>query len=351
MNILIVKTSAIGDVIHTLPALTALRRHAPQARIDWLIEEAAVEAVRGHQALDRLLVWHRRSSLERFRRGDRLAVLYEIRRLAKELRATRYDLLIDFHALLKTSLWVLLARAERKAGFGRGMQHAEGSYLFLNERVPAISMEVHALVRGLVLLKALGIPAEEVVYDFPILEENQAEAQHLLQAEGIRPGQPWVAIHPMALWDTKLWLPQRFAEVADRLLAQGLPVAFTGGPGDREALDNICRAMTYRAVRLDGRTSLKTLAAVYRRATVLLSTDTGPMHLAAAVGTPVVALFGPTAPWRTGPYGKEHTVLRVGLDCSPCFHRRCLTDQYEEMACMRRIAVDQAIEAVMGKAP
>ena len=350
MNILIVKTSAIGDVIHTLPALTALRRHYPQAQIDWLIEEAAVEAVRGHGALDRLLIWRRKSSIEQFRSDNRLAVVHEIRRLAKELRTTRYDLLIDFHALLKSSLWVLLARAERKAGFGRGMEHAEGSYLFLNERIPAISMEVHAIARGLILLNALGIPADEVVYDFPILEENHAEARSLLQAEGIESDHRLVAIHPMALWNTKLWDPQCFAEVADRLIEEGLRVAFTGGPGDRRALDEICRGMAHAAIRLDGRTSLKTLAAVYRLASVLLSTDTGPMHLAAAVGTPVVALFGPTAPWRTGPYGREHVVLRVGLDCSPCFRRRCLTTRFEKRACMHRITVDQVVEAVVRKA-
>ncbi len=350
LNILIVKTSAIGDVIHTLPALTALRRHYPRARIDWLIEEAAVEAVRGHEALDHLLIWRRKTSIRQFRNGNRLAVVQEIRRLAKEVRLTRYDLLIDFHALLKTSLWVLLARAERKVGFGRGMAHAEGSYLFLNERVPAVSMEVHALERGLILLKALGIPADKVVYGFPILEEHQAEAHRLLSAEGVMPNDRLVAIHPMALWDTKLWPSACFGAVADRLIEQGFRVAFTGGPADREALDEICRGMAHPAIRLDGRTSLKTLAGVYRLATVLLSTDTGPMHLAAAVGTPVVALFGPTAPWRTGPYGSEHLVLRVGLDCSPCFRRRCLTAHHEEMACMRRISVDQVVAAVVSKA-
>lgn len=349
MNILIVKMSAIGDVIHTLPALTALRRHYPDARIDWLIEEAAVEAVHGHKALDRLLIWNRASSRQQFRAGDRLAVVNEIRRLAKELRDTRYDLLIDFHALLKSSLWVVLARADRKAGFGRGMEHSEGSYLFLNERIPAISMEVHALDRGLILLKALGIPADEVIYDFPILEENAIEARKLLEDEGMRAGAHLVAIHPMTLWDTKLWVNQRFGEVADRLIERGFRVVFTGGPADRKGIDEICRGMAHPVFRLDGQTSLKTLAALYRLASTVLSTDTGPMHLAAAVGTPVVALFGPTAPWRTGPHGREHVVLRVGLDCSPCFRRRCPTSRYEQMTCMRQITVDQVVEAVVSK--
>ena len=108
--------------------------------------------------------------------------------------------------------------------------------------------------------------------------------------------------------------------------------------------------MRHSAIRLDGRTGLKTLAAVYRLAATVLSTDTGPMHIAAALGTPVVALFGPTAPWRTGPHGKEHTVLRIPLNCSPCFRKRCLTTQYEAMACMNRITADQVVDAVLRKA-
>jgi heptosyltransferase I len=351
LNILIVKMSAIGDVTHTLPALTALRRHYPYARISWLIEEAAVEVVRGHKALDRLLIWRRASSVKRFKDGNRLAVFDEIRRLAKELRETHYDLLIDFHALLKSSLWVLLARADRKVGFGHGMEHSEGSYFFLNERIPAVSMDVHALDRGLALLKALGIPTSDVVYDFPILAENEAQVRSLLGAEGLKANDPLIAIHPMTLWPTKLWENEQFAQVADRLIQRGFRVVFTGGMEDRKALDEICHSMTNPVIRLDGQTSLKTLAAVHRLACAVVTTDTGPMHIAAAVGTPVVALFGPTAPWRTGPYGNEHTVLRVGLDCSPCFRKLCLTTQYEQMACMRRITVDQVVDAVIRNAP
>lgn len=347
MKILIVKMSAIGDVIHTLPALCAVRRRHPEAHLAWLVEEGAVEALRGHRSLDRLLIWRRASARRAYREGDRWAPLREMLRLSRELRDTRYDLVIDFHALLKSSIWVVLARSPRKAGFGPGMEHSEGSHIFLNERVPAISMEVHALDRGLHLLRSLGIPVGPVCYDFPILEENAKEAQRLLEGSGIRENAPLVAIHPMALWPTKLWLEEAFAEVADRLLAGGVQVVFTGSESDREPLDHICRNLSRRAVRLDGRTGLKTLAAIYRRADLVISTDTGPMHLAAAVQTPVVALFGPTAPWRTGPYGSGHTVLRSGVSCSPCFRRRCLTTRHEFMACMRRITPDQVIDAVL----
>jgi len=124
---------------------------------------------------------------------------------------------------------------------------------------------------------------------------------------------------------------------------------FTGGPSDGPALDEIERFVTRPLRRLDGKTSLTSLAAIYRRAHVVVTTDSGPMHLAAAVGTPVVALFGPTAPWRTGPYGANHLVIRADLACSPCFKKQCLTTLYEERACMKRLTVDQVARAVLGK--
>ena len=153
----------------------------------------------------------------------------------------------------------------------------------------------------------------------------------------------------MARWPTKLWEPASFAALADQLEHEGVRVVFTGGPQDRASLDDICRLMTSQIRRLDGKTGLKTLAAIYRRARVLVTTDSGPMHLAAAVGTSVIALFGPTAPWRTGPYGQNHIVLRAGITCSPCFKKQCLTTEYEERACMKRLSVDEVARAVLEK--
>jgi heptosyltransferase I len=133
---------------------------------------------------------------------------------------------------------------------------------------------------------------------------------------------------------------------SERLLESGFQVVFTGSKEDRLCLDDVTGTLGASVSRLDGRTTLKVLAAVYRLASVVVSTDTGPMHLAAAVGTPVVALFGPTAPSRTGPYGKGHLVLRAGVSCSPCFSRSCKTTDLEPMACMNRITVEQVMDAV-----
>ena len=349
MKILIVKTSAIGDVLHTLPALLALRDHYRDAHIAWLVEEAAAEIIVGHPALNRVLIARRKTWIADLRAGRVLHALQEVARFIRLVRDTRYDLVIDFQGLFKSAIWVFLARGVRKAGFGRGMQRDELSYVVLNERVPAVDMNRHAIERGLLLLEGLGIPAKQVRYELPVSHEHESEAAMLLRTSGIGEQDPVVAVSPMATWPTKRWEPVHFASVADRLQRQGIRVVFTGGAQDRSSIDEICRLMTSESCRLDGRTSLKTLAAIYRRAQVLLTTDSGPMHLGAAVGTPVVALFGPTAPWRTGPYGPQHTVLRMGISCSPCFKKQCLTKEYEERACMKRLTVDEVVQAVLDK--
>jgi lipopolysaccharide heptosyltransferase I len=337
VHILIVKTSAIGDVIHTLPALHSLRRHYPEARIDWLIEEAAADIIAGHPALDRLLLSKRKRWVQALRRGpNRLQAWRELWAFIRELRATRYDLLIDFQGLLKSGMLVAASRAARKVGFGRGMEHAECSYIFLNEKVPAVDMNIHAVRRGLMLLEGIGIKTDEVVFDLPLGPEHFRQVESLLRARGIADPSMVVPINPVATWPTKLWDNAGFAQVADWVAGQGRQVVFTGGKGDRPVIDAIIARMHQPAVSLAGETTLKTLAALYRSARLVISTDTGPMHLAAAVGTPVVAVFGSTAPWRTGPYGEGHQVVRLDLPCSPCLkrecdHRRCMNDLAPEL--------------------
>lgn len=343
VNILIVKTSAIGDVIHTLPALNALRRKYPEARIDWLVEESAADLVIGHKAIDTVLVSRRKAWTRDLKQGRVGVVWRGFADFVRELRAIEYDLLIDFQGLLKSGIFVGLARAKRKVGFGKGMEHAECSYLFLNEPIPPVNMDQHAAIRELLLLKAIGVESEEVVFDLPIGEEQREKVRQLLEAEGIDPNRPLVAINPMTTWETKHWRNERFARVADQLIDRGMAVVFSGGPQDVRGIEGIRAAMTGKAASLAGRTTLKELAALYETVKVLITTDTGPMHLAAAAGAPVVALFGPTAPWRTGPFGSGHKVLRAEIACSPCLKRHC--DAGHE--CMDRITVDQVVQAAL----
>lgn len=342
MNILIVKLSAIGDVIHTLPALNAIRKHYPKAHITWLVEEAACDIVAGHEALDRVLVSKRKRWLKDLQGPGCLGAVKEACTLIKDLRDTRYDLILDFQALFKSGILIALAKGKRKVGFGRGLEHMEHSYIFLNETIPAVDMEHHALSRGLMLLNALGIATPEVEYKLPVFDNDRQKLIDLLRPYGLENFRPLVAVNPVAKWATKLWSNQKFAQMADSLKAQfGVQIVFTGSLNDRLVIDDIISQMKNRAVNLAGETTLKMLAALYAEADMLVSTDTGPMHLAAAAGTPVVALIGPTAPWRTGPYGSGHQIVRAELECAPCYKRRC-----ESMDCMQQISVAQVLEAV-----
>jgi heptosyltransferase I len=342
MNILIVKLSAIGDVIHTLPALNAIRSAYPSARITWLVEEAAAPLITGHPALDRVIISRRKSWIRDFRKGQWKSTVLEAAGLVQTLRDTAYDMVFDFQALIKSGVLIALSRGRRKIGFDRGMEHQEHSHLFLNERVAPVGMNCHAILRSLMMLNAADIHCRDITYRLPIHDDDRNAVARLLELEGINQTRPLICINPVAKWTTKLWPNGRFAELADRLSERyRISPVFTGAPEDQETVQDILSVMTSRAVDLTGRTSLKTLAALYETADMLISTDTGPMHLGAAVNTPVVALFGPTAPWRTGPMGDPHQVIRAGLPCSPCFKRQCPTCD-----CMNHIRVDQVLEGV-----
>ncbi|HSQ87049.1 MAG TPA: lipopolysaccharide heptosyltransferase I [Desulfobacterales bacterium] len=342
MNILIVKLSAIGDVIHTLPALNAVRNYYPEANITWLVEEDAAPLVIGHKALDRVIVSKRKRWLKALKSLSLLSTIKEVHGFIKVLRDTRYDMILDFQALLKSGILIALARGQRKIGFGKGLEHMEHSYMFLNERIPAIDMEIHALTRGMVLLNAIGIPTNEIEYKLPVSNDDCEKVDELMKRHDINGVKFLIAINPVAKWESKLWPKERFARLADMIIDEyDARIIFTGGYEDLHIIQDIMSAMKGRALNLSGHTTLKMLAALYKKTVLVISTDTGPMHLAVAVETPVVAIFGPTAPWRTGPYGSSHRVVRADPECSPCFKRQC-----ETMDCMHQISVDQVFDAV-----
>ncbi len=342
MNILIVKLSAIGDVIHTFPALNAVRKQYPDAHITWLVEEAASSLIEGHTALNRVLVSKRKSWIKGIAGHSYLDNIREACSFIKELRDTKYDIILDFQALLKSGILIGLAKGKRKIGFDKGMQHQEHSYIFLNERVPPVDMEIHALTRGMMLLEAIGISSNDIEYNIYISDQDRKKADDLLQQHEKKEYKTIVAINPVAKWETKLWDNAKFAKLADNLIKQyNAKVFFTGSAEDRELILDIISRMKGKTYSLAGRTTLKTLAAIFEKTDFIISTDTGPMHMAAAVGTPVIALFGPTAPWRTGPFGIDHQIIRADLECSPCFKRQCKT-----IDCMKQISVEQVLNGV-----
>jgi heptosyltransferase I len=336
-RILLVKLSAIGDVVHTLPFLEALQSRFPNARIDWLVEEESRGIVADHPGLSRLIVSRRKSWYKRLGRGrEMVCVLREVAGFIKALRSVDYDLVIDLQGLFKSGILTALVKGARKIGPSGGR---EGSRLALTERPVPVDYGKHAVDRYLQVARALGCVERRFSGVVPLNGEDEIAADTLMEELGLT-GRKIVAINPMARWRTKLWDPARFVALIDRMAEElDTAVILTGGPADRFALEALRRASSTRPPNLAGRTTLKEAAALYTRCDALVTTDTGPMHLASAVGCPVVALFGPTAPWRTGPYGPDQKVVRAELDCIPCFRKRCRT-----MYCMKAITIDMVMD-------
>jgi lipopolysaccharide heptosyltransferase II len=331
----------MGDVLQALPTLEALRAVYPQGRITWLVETAYAPLLQGHPALDE--VWP--APRLRLGQGGTGVDLLTWARLIRQLRSQPFDLVIDLQGLLKSAFWVALAKSPRKVGYN-GTR--EGSYLVLTERLAPYDPDAHAVRRYLHLAHYLGAPPTLPRFRLPWAAE--VDTNRVIPAEEIR---PQVVLHPGARWTTKLWPAAFWAQLADWLIRKkGCDVTITGSAGDRPLVAAILEQMQGKAVNLAGRTSLKELAAVLGQAALAVTTDTGPMHLAAALGTRVVALFGPTAPWRTGPFGEGHAIVRLDLDCSPCFQRRCpeprcltaLPVETVQTACEKILAPGEIIE-------
>lgn len=341
MNILIVKLSAFGDVVQAIPTFEALRNHYPAAHICWLVEEGAADLLQHYPGLDEVLVCRRRSWLQMLRKPWRWPAMFlDMGRFCRSLRQRYYDMIIDLQGLLKSGIWVGLARGDRKIGFDRTR---EASWRFVNERLPAYDPDRHALERYLDVARYLGAEVDNFIVNDPwtAVEANQFQGR---LGEIARTGTgPLVACHPISRWETKLWPEAKFARLAAEMVSRmQATVVFTGSNEDREAIARIIgEASVDRVYNWAGTTGLRELAYLCKQAAIVVSTDSGPMHLAAVLGTPVVALFGPTAPWRTGPYGRKHKVLRVDRDCSPCFQKTCDT-----VDCLAVIEVEDVFQAV-----
>ncbi|MFH1491004.1 MAG: lipopolysaccharide heptosyltransferase II [Pseudomonadota bacterium] len=338
-SMLIVKLSAIGDVVHTLPLLEVLRKNYPGATIDWVVEEEASRLLEGHEGIDHLIVSRRKSWQKGLLKiNSQRTAFGEIVRFIRELRAHEYDLVIDMQGLFKSGLLTGLARGKRKIGFTGGR---EGSALFLTEEPYVFDYNRHALDRYLTAADVLGCRKAAWEGRIPVSQADREAVDRVLDEKGIK-NKRLVAINPMARWNTKLWDPEKFARLADRVEKElGGRIIFTGSLKDRAVIDRMMKAMAGSPLNLAGKTGLRELAYLYSLCRLLITTDTGPMHIAAAMGCPVAALFGPTAPRRTGPYGKGHRIIREDVDCSPCFRKSC-----SDRACMKRITVEKVFESV-----
>ena len=327
-RVLVVRLGAIGDVVNALVLATALKRHAPRVEIGWAVHGLAAPLVQGHPAVDRVHLWPRSSGLAGFRR------------MLMEVRERRYGLAIDLQRIAKSAALARLSGAARVLGFDRG-RAKEASWLLTGERVAAGDPTAHMVAQYLEFARHLGVPAPQPCFELPADAAAAARAEQIVAALGGAP----LLLNLGASKPSNRWAPERFGELA-ALLARRLelPVAFTGGPTDVEAAARARAAAASAAIAdFTGATTLLELAELQRRSRLVVSCDTGPMHLAAAVGTPVVALFGPADPRRTGPYGDRHEVVRVPVPCAPCNLRHCKEPRH---ACMLDLGVEQVADAV-----
>lgn len=339
VQILIVKLSAIGDVVHTLAFLDVIHQNFPLTKIDWMVEESAAGIIAGHPVIRRVII-SRRKSWRRQLFEDRQygKVFREVSSFISALRRIRYDCVIDLQGLLKSGIMTGLARSARKVGMAGAR---EGASLFLKEPPVRVNYHQHAIDRYLEVAAYLGCEWERWSNRIPVSPADRQAVEKLLADHGSK-GEALVAINPMAKWKTKLWEAELFADLADRIMTVlNCRVVFTGSGEDRPIIEKIISGTKKNPWNLAGKTGLKELACLYDRCRVLVTTDTGPMHMAAAMGCPVVALFGPTSPLRTGPYGPGHKVVTSGALCSPCLKKSC-----ENWTCMENITVGSVFEAV-----
>lgn len=328
-RILIIKPSSLGDVIHALPTLAALRDRFPSAHITWLVKRQWAGVLERVEGLDR--IWPIESGLQGWLR------------MVAPLRAAAFDLVIDLQGLLRSGAIAWLTGCRTRIGFANAR---EGSPFCYTQRVAVPTSDMHAVDRYLFVASAVGAsPKGAPEFRIRLASTDRERITELLRSVGLVPGAPWLAMNVSARWDTKRWPPEHYAAVADALHKERLaPVALIGGPDDRAVTQTVLSRMQTTPIDLTGQTSPGLLPALLASASLLLTNDSGPMHIAAAMGTPVVALFGPTSPLRTGPYGADHRVLTSGVPCSPCFSRTCRNPV--PLECLTTIDPKTVVDAV-----
>lgn len=318
LKILILKPSSLGDVIQALPVLRLLKLHFGTAEILWWIDSALAPLIEGDPDLTGIVRFERK-------RWGQPRHWPEMLRSIRWLRAQNFDLVIDLQCLLRSGLFAWLANGKQLVGLDEVREGARGFY---DSAAPRKSFHTHAVDWYLSVLPPLGVPVHKNFEWLPERPEVSAAVKLKWPADDSR----WIALLPGARWENKRWPTKYFAELV-RTLVPRFPqarFAILGGKDDQPLGDTIFQAAPERCLNLCGLTTLPEMMAWVRRCKLMVTNDTGPMHVAAALGKPVVALFGPTAPHRTGPYGQLENVLRVNLPCSPCLKADCRFEKPEE---------------------
>jgi len=333
VNILIVRLSAIGDIIHSLPVLAAIKRHLPEARVSWVAEQRSAEILRGNSLIDDLIEVDTHS----FKGGKTIEnILIEMSRQARLIRRSKYDVAIDLQGLIKSAVATQVSAAKERWGFDKkGMREPAGR-IFYTDTVKT-EPKTHVIRKNLALAAAAFGFGTSLPIEFPIAagDEHRAEAEGLIARTG---GRPFAILNPAGGWVTKLWRAADFGKLADRLDSELelTPIVVTG-PNESELAAEV-RANSRSERTIFAEPSLKGFYELARQAKVYVGGDTGPTHLAIAAGAPVVGIFGPTEWWRNGSLNPDDIcVERTDIGCRVDCHRR---------TCSNWICMDIPVETV-----
>lgn len=331
-RILIIKPSSFGDVIHALPILDGLRRRYPDARISWLVSTACAGLLHAHPQLDEAIPFDRK----RYGRiGRSLSITLEFLRFTRELRARRFDLVIDLQGLFRSGFLAWASGAKVRVGLSDAR---EFSWIFHTHCVHVPAGDMHAVDRYWLVAGLLGFADRPVHFELAQDSEAKAAIRSMLAEGGLADGQGYALLVPGTRWETKLWPAEFFAEAARMIRDQhGLPVVLAGAPDEVEIAGRVASLAGNGVINLAGRTSVAQMIALVAGASVAIMNDTGPMHLAAALGRPLVTVFGPTSPVKTGPYRRMAGVCRLDLACSPCYLKR-LAECPHGHRCMKELS-------------
>lgn len=325
-KILIIKPSSLGDIVHSLPFLNALKACVPKAEIHWVVSRGLEGLLEGHPMIDRLIVIDK----DMWKKISRTAAtIREVRALYRLLKGERYDLVIDLQGLLRSGLIAMATRAAERIGFSEAR---EGSRLFYTKRVRG-GRDVHAVDRYLRIAESIGCGTGLPLFPFPLLKGDHSQVRDLKKTLG-----DYAVIVPGARWSTKVWPAERFGSVAAGLPWRSVVV---GSAADAEIAERVVASSGGKALSLTGRTDLPELVDLMRGAKMVISNDSGPMHIAAGFSVPVVAVYGPTSPEKTGPYGLTSVVVQSGRGCVPCFRRKCRAPR-----CMSDVTPEIVLEEV-----
>jgi heptosyltransferase I len=358
-RILLIKLSALGDVLHTIPVLHKLCRRYPSARIDWLTTSVFADLLRHQPAISNVIEFARHE----WSRPWRWSPYASAGRLAAKLKANHYDLVIDMHGQFRSALLTLATGASARVGFDRprrelwkassrilpasARNHAwqgarEGSWLAYTHHIQLPTLDMHAVDRYLSIGSMLGFDAGPADFSFVIPDAASTRIDALLAKHGI--GAKLLVVAPGSIWETKRWRIAGFAEVARHFVRQAFAVVLTGSQRERAVCEAVAAAAA-GVLNLAGETNLSELGALIQRSTLCLTNDSGPMHLAVALGRPVVSIFGPTDLLWVGPYRRPDAVLKADLPCSPCY-LRALSRCPHNHACMEEISAAAVIDRI-----